>query len=905
MKFLISVDLPCFRIVTNLSTHAHFCNPKSDLSAPLTDPDTTVDVWICNGEEVTQDLMNQWLDQGRPYYPKSMLIQDAAAIPRLQAYADGRVAQIDAFSQQKPGGLPEAEVILRQAEMLYAIGRAGSQAQAQAQAGQAIASRPRHEPKQTADVLLVGAGIINLMTAELLASKGCRVRVVDAGPNPRLCNDFTRLGVTHGGGNARMFTHTEADNYNEKGSKIYRDMQSVFQKTARNGGWAVKPPQAFTADELAWLGAFERLPAWLAQSFKENIHQINMEAGKLWKEFRSKSPQIFENVQLREDIVRMYAEPVALEAAVKLNDQLGAMVQTPPPSLEEFLNENNGFRSAAGTNHLAGGFKVEGFTVNIHSFVDNLIKRISELGGDFLWNCPIQAIQRNSSGEVVALKTSSSSGPLSADHYVLSPGIPQNDLLEGTASEGLIHGVLGVWLQIPNLHPPVEHSIKIHRRGHLVEDINITVAKDADTGEDILIFGGGYGYIGLDQRPDLESPELSALFAELEEVARIYFPEAYTVAKQQGTLFPPDGKQRYCVRPFTPTGLGVYETLPTAEGGHLIITGGNNTGGFAQAPAIARAVWHTLTGEPDPVHVLFHPDRGKMPRTVSYESRRSPPTRMTANAEGEEPARQPLKLLLLCSDGPQHSYLRHRLDKSTFSDYRCIVEAHAGQVRQLVQKGRLFDAWYMKYHGLRRHLLGHEQQRKCYFDGLVPQSHNLRKPELVVDNLNCRQVWDAVEEWQPELTIVSGTKYIGAMLTKRAGLMINLHIGHLPEYKGNHCIFFALQAGALDKVSATLHQLTSRLDEGDVLDRVFPTISPADTEETLYSRCLHMAMDRCIEHVNRFSQGKSLRFEPQEGTGTTFRHCDRTPVQELCLMWKLWAYGLLRKDSHNVGDTTQ
>jgi methionyl-tRNA formyltransferase len=100
---------------------------------------------------------------------------------------------------------------------------------------------------------------------------------------------------------------------------------------------------------------------------------------------------------------------------------------------------------------------------------------------------------------------------------------------------------------------------------------------------------------------------------------------------------------------------------------------------------------------------------------------------------------------------------------------------------------------------------GHGDQRKAYFDRLVPQDHISPTPDLTVDSLNCCDVWEAVEQWQPELTIVSGTKYIGRKLIDRAGLMINLNTGHLPEYKGNHCIFFALYDGAVDKVAATLH----------------------------------------------------------------------------------------------------
>jgi folate-dependent phosphoribosylglycinamide formyltransferase PurN len=488
-------------------------------------------------------------------------------------------------------------------------------------------------------------------------------------------------------------------------------------------------------------------------------------------------------------------------------------------------------------------------------------------------------------GEVTLLE--SLLGHLEADHFVVSPGVTGNVLMRGTACENLVQGVLGVWLQIPNLHPRLQHSIKIHRRGHLVEDINVTVAKDVETGEDILMFGGGYGYVGLD-RPRPDCPEVMALFNELEEVARIYFPKGHALAKERGTMYP-GGKRKFCVRPFTPTGLGVFEMLPTASGGHLIITGGNNTGGFAQAPAVARAVWRAVVGEPDPIHVLFHPHRGRLPAPVTYKSRFPEPQSLPSFEE----ARQPLRLLVLCSDDPQHSYLRYRLDQA-FPGYRCILEPHDGQVRYLRHKGRRVDAYYTDYHSLRRRCFGHDQQRKAYFDRLVPQDHVSPTPDLTVDSLNCREVWDAVEQWQPELTIVSGTKYIGRKLIDRAGLMINLHTGHLPEYKGNHCIFFALYDGAVDKVSATLHQLTSDLDKGHILDRVVPPVLPEDNEETLYARCIHAAIDRCVKHAARFSRGERLEFVPQENIGRTFRHSDRTPGKELQLWWKLRVGGLLR-----------
>ncbi|OHE97564.1 hypothetical protein CORC01_07179 [Colletotrichum orchidophilum] len=884
MKFLVTTDLLSIRAGTKKSTFISLHDPQSDLSTPSSSHDE-LDVWICDGKEINSDLMDQWLGQVR-HSPKSMLVRDAEAIPRLWELAKGRVFQIAAFPEKTEGLSSKdwEEAILREAEMIYAKAHADTDTQR-------VSSNAKAKGLSTTQtsVLVIGAGIMNLMTAQLLAKHGYKVRIVDQGPDPRACQlkDWTMLGVTSGGHNARMFTNTEADNYNEQDSEIYQDMQSIFRKTVRGGGWSVKSPEDFNAAEDAWVSAFERVPGWMAATFKKNIHEVNVESGKLWRELMKNEPQLFENVGLHEDIIRLYVEDVALDASVELNRRLGALLEA--PSAKQFLETYPAFRSAAETDHLAGGIIVDGFTVNIHLFVAKLIDHISSLGAVFTWDCEVQGIQRNSGGEVTVLR--SQKGDLKADHFILSPGTTGSSLLHGTACENLIQGVLGIWLQIPNLDPKMRNSIKIHRRGHKVEDINITVAKDRETGEDILVFGGAYGYVGLG-RPDPDSPEMKALYDELEEVARIYFPQGYAAAKSRGpNAMYPGGHRKFCVRPFTPTGLGVFERIPTASGGQLIITGGNNTGGFAQAPGMARAILRSFLGEHDPVHILFHPNRGKLPPADNnYQSHTPSPGPALTSPQAQKP---PLRLLLVCSDGPQHRYLRYRLDQA-FPGYRCVQETSDGQVRQLMKKSRVVDACWQQYHGLRRGFFGHDVRRAAHFDKLVPPGHVSPAPDLVVDSVNCRAVWEATEKWQPELTIVSGTKYIGKKLMARAGLMINMHTGHLPEYKGNHCVFFALYDGAVDKVASTLHQLTPELDGGDVLDRVFPEIDPEDNEDTLYTKCLEMAIDRCVEHIGKFSRGQRLEFVPQEAGGRTFRHRDRTPGKELGLWWSLNAGRLLK-----------
>lgn len=208
-------------------------------------------------------------------------------------------------------------------------------------------------------------------------------------------------------------------------------------------------------------------------------------------------------------------------------------------------------------------------------------------------------------GEVAGLVTDA--GLVEADNYVVSPGAYGDDLLKGTASHGQIQGVLGVWLTIPNLEPLLEQSLKVTRRGHLAQDANVTVGRDRD-GCPALIVGSGYGWFGLDPSR-IDPRELEILFEAVEDTARKLFPRAHAAALAAGTL---RASRRVCVRPWTSSSLGIFERLHARGGGWAIVTGGHNTGGFAQAPAVAQAVVHALRDEPHPMHAFYDPRRPRL-----------------------------------------------------------------------------------------------------------------------------------------------------------------------------------------------------------------------------------------------------------------------------------------------------
>jgi len=132
----------------------------------------------------------------------------------------------------------------------------------------------------------------------------------------------------------------------------------------------------------------------------------------------------------------------------------------------------------------------------------------------------------------------------------------------------------------------------------------VTLATD-EFGTPTLVCGSGYGWTGLNPY-NIDSTELDVLFDALEDTLRQFFPKAHTAARVAGTL---DASRRLCVRPWTASCLGVFERVETRGGGLLIVTGGHNTGGFAQSPVVAEAALAAFEGRKHPMHTAYHPRR--------------------------------------------------------------------------------------------------------------------------------------------------------------------------------------------------------------------------------------------------------------------------------------------------------
>jgi glycine/D-amino acid oxidase-like deaminating enzyme len=448
-------------------------------------------------------------------------------------------------------------------------------------------------------VILIGAGIVNLMSALALAELGCRVTVVERSCDPRNSGDWRAYGCTHGGQDARMYSVTEYDNYNEKGSSLYGGMREAFTTPVMDGGWLAIPTEALGERERQWNEMYQRVPAWLARSFTAEIYEIGAAAGQLWDELWQRIPQLRRGTGFCDGVLRTYADARKLGESSRIQASLGRLESVLDP--EQLAKRYPGLSAACRSGAIIGGLEIRGFTVQIHAFVRALVGHLEERGVQFKWNCRARAFDRAPDGCIRGVDIGGE--VLRARHYVACPGIYGNDILGGFKSRSLLHGVLGVWCTLPRLAHELTRSAKIKRAARINEDSNVTIAAGPN-GDPVLILGTAYGYVGT-QPEKLCARQLEFLYTQLEEVAQTFFPEAYREAKADGTL---EASRRFCIRPWTPTGLGVFE-VQAAEEGLAVVTGGHNTGGFAISPVVARSVAAALEGSVQDIHWNFHPER--------------------------------------------------------------------------------------------------------------------------------------------------------------------------------------------------------------------------------------------------------------------------------------------------------
>lgn len=244
------------------------------------------------------------------------------------------------------------------------------------------------------------------------------------------------------------------------------------------------------------------------------------------------------------------------------------------------------------------------------------------------------------------------------------------------------------------------------------------------------------------------------------------------------------------------------------------------------------------------------------------------------------------RIAVLTSDGPHHRYLVATLRAAGFDVRAVMVEPWAAQRRRRLQRKRHADWAWIVYHDWRRRLLGLDAYRRGYF-GNPPTPTGPEPRTLTVDRVNDPAVVELLREMAPDVTVVMGTGILGKRVLGAAGdVVLNIHGGYLPDYRGNHCFFFALSDAAWDRVGSTIHFVDLGVDTGDILDVVVPALHRGDNAEMLYSRAELAAVHRLVTWLDHYERGGTLPRTPQPPRGRQFDIRDRKPWHDLSVWWR-------------------
>lgn len=496
--------------------------------------------------------------------------------------------------------------------------------------------RPRPAPLPTRsdgprDAILVGAGIVNLVTALALVNRGWSVKVFDRLADPTVHHNQppARGGATFGGKDARIFSFNESRHHLARSPAIAPDGVTQFRQSIGRDGWLSVAAERMGETDWAWIRQLEGVPPWAAMAYGNDIIRFNIESHGAWREMFGLHPELLQGVGYIGRLLRVYQTEASFQAATRSEAELGALIEV--VDLERLASAEPALAGAIRGDAVAGALKVQGFSLGIKSFARNLVRLLASKGVAFHWNHELEAISYGDDGSVTGVTINGTSHI--ANNYVVSLGAYGREIRGGGRALGQIGAMVGMWVTIPNDVDPLSSPLKVRRRGfgstEAAEGANIIPGVD-DVGNPVLHCSSGHGFLGVHPR-NVDLADLPELARCVRETAEDLFGDKLARAGKSGLS---GGEPEFCVRPWTPSGLGILDFHPTRDGGALVVSGGHNTGGFAQSPAVADAVVSTLEGRSHPMQTLYHPERYRavFAAPTCRSASRQPPCRATLSA---------------------------------------------------------------------------------------------------------------------------------------------------------------------------------------------------------------------------------------------------------------------------------
>lgn len=151
-----------------------------------------------------------------------------------------------------------------------------------------------------------------------------------------------------------------------------------------------------------------------------------------------------------------------------------------------------------------------------------------------------------------------------------------------------------------------------------------------------------------------------------------------------------------------------------------------------------------------------------------------------------------------------------------------------------------------------------------------------------VEGVNSPKSLSILRELKPDLLLVFGTGIVREQVLSTAQqLVLNMHTGLSPDYRGAACAFWPLHNAELDKLGATVHECTNEVDGGKIFGTARVRLKPTDGLHTVFARTVAAGADLYAQSVDDILKGQANAISQDLSRGREYKVSMRNLRAEL------------------------
>lgn len=250
-----------------------------------------------------------------------------------------------------------------------------------------------------------------------------------------------------------------------------------------------------------------------------------------------------------------------------------------------------------------------------------------------------------------------------------------------------------------------------------------------------------------------------------------------------------------------------------------------------------------------------------------------------------------MKVLFLTGSHPRHLYIAKKLYKAGHLK-GLIIEKREDFVPSVPNNLQDLDK-----NNYIRHFREREEAEYKWFGQVNYDDFDegIKRLYITVDELNSEKTINWISEFKPDIVLSYGIhKLDEKVLSTMPKNAFNIHGGLSPWYRGNTTLFWPFYFLKPNWAGMTIHQLTDKIDGGDILHHSTPELTKGDGIHDVACKSVIKVSEDLITILNMFNEGKEILKVEQKSYGKLFNSSDWKP-QHLRMIYNVFNNDIVDK----------